>query len=285
MTTSGPTILEVMRDPGLFGAWFTPATLWRAWQAFLAALFGLPMDEPLLERYRQHTGRQTPPTTPATEGWLIVGRRGGKSRIAALVAVFVAAFRDYRPILAPGERGVVMVIAADRSQARVVLRYITGLLDGVPMLRALVERRTAEALHLSNRISIEVHTASFRAVRGYTIIAAICDEIAFWRSGDAANPDDEIVNAIRPAQATVPGALLLGISSPYARRGELWDAFRDHYGRDGDPVLVWKAPTRAMNPVVSEALIRRAYEDDPATPPPSTAPSSEPTSRRSCRRR
>jgi len=42
---------------------------------------------------------------PAREGWVIVGRRGGKSRIAALVALYLACFRQYRDVLAPGEIG------------------------------------------------------------------------------------------------------------------------------------------------------------------------------------
>jgi hypothetical protein len=64
--------------------------------------------------------------------------------------------------------------------------------------------------------------------------------------------------------ATIPGALLVAISSPYARRGELWRAYKDHYGVDGDPVLVWKAPTEAMNPVVDPRVIADAYAADPA---------------------
>jgi phage terminase large subunit-like protein len=150
-------------------------------------------------------------------------------------------------LLAPGERGTLMVIAADRRQARVVFRYVEGLLDEVPMLAALVQSRTREAIHLTNRVTIEVHTASFRAVRGYTLIGAICDEVAYWRAEESANPDVEIINALRPGMATVPGALLLCIGSPYARRGALWEAYRTHYGRDGDPVLVWQADTRSMN--------------------------------------
>ena len=104
-----------------------------------------------------------------------------------------------------------------------------------------------------------MHTASFRAVRGYTVCAAILDEVAFWPAEDSANPDVEILNAIRPAVATVPGALLLGISSPYARRGVLWEAFRHHHAQDGDPVLVWQAPTLAMNPTIDQRIIAEAY--------------------------
>ena len=126
--------------------------------------------------------------------------------MAALVAVYLACFRDYRGMLAPGEVATVMLIASDRKQARVVMRYITGLLDSVPMLRQLVAHRTAESVTLSNRVVIEVHTASFRSVRGYSIAAVICDEIAFWRSEDSANPDVEIINALRPAMATMPGS-------------------------------------------------------------------------------
>ena len=91
------------------------------------------------------------------------------------------------------------------------------------------------------------------------------DEIAFWPTEDAANPDTEISAALRPAGATVPGFLLLMISSPYARRGELWKAYKDHYGQDGDPVLVWQADTRTMNPLVPHAVVTTAYQADEAS--------------------
>ena len=48
------------------------------------------------------------------------------------------------------------------------------------MLRATIEDESAETISLKNRVSIEIHTASFRSTRGYTIIAALLDEIAYW---------------------------------------------------------------------------------------------------------
>ena len=95
-------------------------------------------------------------------------------------------------------------------------------------------------------------------------MGAICDELAFWHTDGSANPDIEILNALRPAMATVPSALLVVISSPYARRGELWRAYRAHYGRDDDRVLVWQADTRTMNPTVPAAVITQAYAADAA---------------------
>src|SRR5207249_12320995 len=105
-----------------------------------------------------------------------------------LVAVFVARFRSYAGVLAPGERATVAVIAADRQQARVVFRYITGLLEGAPLLRKLVVRRTASAVELASRVVIEVHTCSFKSTRGYSFAAVIADEVAFWRADDSASP-------------------------------------------------------------------------------------------------
>jgi hypothetical protein len=258
------TIIEALDDDELFAPVLGDPATWAAWRVLLAALFGLRMTEVERVVYEAHTKRRTPPAAPVREGWLVVGRRGGKSRIAALVAVYLACFRDYGSVLAPGERGTVSIIAADRRQARTVMRYIVGLLEGCPMLVPLVVARTADSIELSNGVVLEVHTASFRAVRGYTVVAAILDEIAFWRSEESANPDREIVNALRPAMATVPGSLLLAISSPYAQRGILWEIYRRHFGQEGDPVLVWQAPTRAMNPAVEETLIDAAYADDPA---------------------
>ena len=264
MTKPAGTILDVCNDPALFARWFRNATTWHSWFAFLRVLFGLPMSGEDLDLFRRCTGRETPPAGGATESWLICGRRAGKSFILALVAVFLACFWDWSKYLSPGERGTVMVIAADKKQARVIYRFAAALLREVPMLKAMISRDTAEAIDLKNGITIEILTASFRTVRGYTLIAALCDEIAFWRSDESANPDSEIIGAIRPAMATIPGAMLLCASSPYARRGALWTAFRKYFGKES-PVLVWKAETRVMNPTVPQSIIDEAYENDPAS--------------------
>src|SRR5262249_30331495 len=80
----------------------------------------------------------------------------------------------------------------------------------------------------------------------------------------SASPDAEVINAIRPGLATVPGSMLLCASSPHARRGALWDAHRRHFARDGDPVLVWQAATREMDASVPQSIIDAAMEEDPA---------------------
>jgi len=257
------TILDALDDPQLFGPAFTGGN-WTAWRAFLATLYGLPLPPGAAGLVNGCTGRPAASRrTPAREAWVVVGRRGGKSRIAALVAVFTAALHDWGSILAPGERGTVPLIAADRRQARTLMRYVQGLIHGCPMLARMVERETADSIDLTNRCTIEIHTASWRGLRGYTVCGAVLDEVAFWRSDESANPDREIVNALRPAMATVPGALLLAISSPYARRGILWDTYKRHYGKAGD-VLVWQAPTRVMNPSVPQSLIDAAMDEDEA---------------------
>jgi hypothetical protein len=107
-------ILQACDDPKLFAPFFKKPSSWIAWRAFLAALFALPMTAQELAIYRQHTGRDTPPSSPSAEAVLVIGRRGGKSFIMALVAVFLSCFKDYRPFLQPGERATVAVIAADR---------------------------------------------------------------------------------------------------------------------------------------------------------------------------
>jgi hypothetical protein len=259
------TFRDFLIDPALSGGLFAGDS-WAAWRdAFACALDGLvPPTATAADLIRTCTGRTTLPTQRAREVWCAAGRRSGKTRIAAALAVHAAALGDYRDVLAPGERGVVMLIAADRRQARTAMNYCKGLLDRVPLLRSRVSDMTAESIRLTTGVDIEVHTGSYRAVRGYTVVLVVADEVAFWRSDEgASNPDGEVLAALRPALATVPGALLVGISSPYARRGELFRAFERHHGREGDPVLTWTAPTLTMNPTVPEHVVADALATDP----------------------
>ena len=125
-----------------------------------------------------------------------------------------------------------------------IFRYVREML-GIPLLAGLVERETQDTLELTNRVTIEIQTASWRSIRGRTIVLALCDEAAFWQSDDSANPDVEIINALRPAMATVPMARLLIASSPYARRGVLWGDYERHHGQNDSRTLTWQADTKA----------------------------------------
>jgi hypothetical protein len=256
-------IVQAISHQQWWGRWFKGEG-WGSWRAFLSALFALPMTPEQLQIYQECTGRKAVPSAPAKEAWLVIGRRGGKSRILALVAAWLSCFVDWRHLLSPGEMGVVQVIAADRAQARQTLRYLRAFIVMHPVLKQLVKRETTEEIELSCRVTIQVSTASFRTVRGRTVLVACCDELGFWWTDEgAANVDIEVLNSIRPAMATVPGAMLLCASSPYARRGALWTAYRKYFGQEGS-ALCWKAPTRVMNPSVAQSIVDEAMELDPA---------------------
>ena len=161
-----------LNDPNLFGRHFRGAS-WRAWRIFLAALFAEAVGPDDLDIYRAHTGRTAWPTAPFREAAVIVGRRGGKSRTLALIAVYLACFRDYGPHLAAGEVATIGVLAVDKGQARAIFRFVLGLLKAVPMLEPLIVRRDSETIELSNRVHIEIATASFRSTRGYSYAAVL----------------------------------------------------------------------------------------------------------------
>jgi hypothetical protein len=244
----------------VLGETFAGAT-WATWRAVLAAAFALDLTDEERQAVTQLTQRQTLPPSPVRELWLLLGRRSGKSIIAALLAVWATCCRTYT--LAPGEVGVFMVIAADRKQARVIKRYIAGLLRSHPSLDVLLEKETADAIWLTSGLCIEIHTCSFRSLRGYTCVGAACDEIAFWDDEDSANPDHEVLVALRAAMASVPEAMLIGLTSVYARRGEVWRMFEKHFGKDSADVLIVNGATTTMNPTISQTVIDTAYEDDP----------------------
>lgn len=258
------TLLDAIADPKLFAPFFPNPKSWIAWRAFIAAAFGLPMSRDQLAIYRTCTGRKDAPTQQMRELVLVIGRRGGKSRILALIAVWLACFHDYRQYLDEGELGVVQVLAADKEQAKVILRYVKGFIKKVPMLARMIERDTNVGLELSNSISIEITAASFKSSRGRSCVAALCDECAWWND-DGANPDLEIVNAIKPGMATIPTSMLLLASSPYARRGVLYNMHRQFHGKDDTRVLSWQAATDVMNREIDPDFLAQAYEDDPVS--------------------
>jgi len=256
------SIVEAIKDRRLFGSLFPDLSSWSSWLVFLKAAFGIPMDPKELELYRACTKRTDPTANGAKEAYAIVGRRGGKSRIVSFAAVYIACFYSFRKYLAPGETGMVLILARDRDQAKVVFNYIGGILKSVGALNQMVTNWRSDEIELQNGITIAVKTSDYRAVRGVTLVCCIADEVAFWDS-QGINPDTAIFQALRPAMVTIPEAKLLVISSPYAKAGVLFEAHRKYFGHDDRNVLVWQSETRVMNPSISQEFINEEIERDP----------------------
>lgn len=196
------------------------------------------------------------------EFYAAVGRGAGKSRVVALLACCVAS-REYRR--APGEFIYIGIFGPDRKQATGTFRYVVGLLRSVPSLEALIVSEAKESVELSNGVIIEVITSSIAAPRGRSYALVIIEEAAFLPTDDSANPDVELLRAVRPALARVPASLLCVVSSPYGRKGVLWIAWQKYHDKpDGDVVFV-QAPTLTLNPTFDARAIEKAFEEDPSS--------------------
>jgi hypothetical protein len=262
------TMRRALNDTNLLGA-ALGGDSWLGWRVLLIAAMGEFLTDEERAIFTKLTGREREPRERVDELWCIIGRRGGKSRAIATLLVYLATMADYSVQLVSGESGVVLCLARTLEQAQVVLRYVAGIIDNAPILAKMVIRRDADSLTLSNRgatIEIAVRAASYRSIRGITCVAAVADEIAFWQADDgSANPDTEILRAIRPSLLTTRGPLI-AISSPYARKGELWTTFKRDYGAQGDPrILVARAASREMNATLRQADIDREMDRDPAS--------------------
>lgn len=253
-------IAEALDNPDLLAPHFAGES-WARWRAILRAAEGLALDEAEAALFREVAERD-PPAQRVRELWVIAGRRSGKDSAASAIAT-VAALGDYCAYLRPGERAAVLCLACDRDQARIVLRYVKGYFSKIPALAALVERETDDGLELANSVEIVVATNSFRAVRGRTIVCAIFDEVAYWRDESSATPDLETYNAVEPGLATLPGAMLIGISSPYRRAGLLFQKWQQSFGKPDDAVLVVRGATPLFNPSLPQRIIDAAMERDP----------------------
>ena len=256
------SIDEALADTGLLGAALGDGSTWQMWRVTLKAAFGIHLNREEARAFAAVAGGRQPPTQKAREFWAILGRRSGKSRVAAALAVYFAVLVDHSAKLVAGEVGHILVLAASKDQARVIFRYAEGFLRSSRVMSELIEDVTAEEIRLQGNIIISVHAANFRTVRGRTLLACVFDECAFWRDEYAAQPDLEVYRAVLPALATT-GGMLVAISSPYRRLGLLHTRHRDYFGKDDDAVLVVQGESRSFNPTLDPDIIRRATTDDP----------------------
>lgn len=253
-------IIECIKDPQLI----SDPELSPAQDTFLRALYGLPLSEEQADIFKQCTGADYTIPRRYSEAAALCGRRSGKTRkLLSRIAIYEAVLGGHERHLTRGERGVSLIVAQSfRAGKNLAFKAIEADLTGSPLLRSMVAEIRADEIDLTNGITIATYPPSFRAFRGLTLVSLMADEIAFWNV-EGVNPDREIIAAARPAMATIPGAKVILASTPYAKRGVLYEAIKAGWGQTDSEVLVWKATTALMNPSISAAYLERERKLDP----------------------
>jgi hypothetical protein len=254
------TIDQALADEKLLGAAFGDPATWSTWLAALKAAFGEKLNRVERRAFESVAGSRKSPAHKVRELWAIVGRGGGKSRMSAAIAAYEACFVKHD--LDAGEQGFVLVLAGSRDQAGRVFDYALAFIRRSPILRKMIKSTTAHEIRLKNNVTIAIHSNSFRLIRGRTLLACVFDEVAYWRDDDSANPDQEVLRAVKPSLVRT-GGMLIGISSPYRKAGLLYARHKDYFGVNDNDVLVVHGGTRDFNPTISQRDINKELTADP----------------------
>jgi hypothetical protein len=221
-------IPKIIFDPQLLGTgWQAPS--FDAHRAMILGIFGGAMTARQVEMYAEMTGGLAPRKTRPKTLVIIKSRRVGGTRIAVAISQALA-LSDWPR--APGERPCTGFAAPDRSQAAIALGYAKGSFAASPLLSHEVTSVTAHRIELANGNAQELGTADDAAMRGYTRPTWTFDEAAYIPNLDA------LLAAARPALATLPGSMLILVSTPAGADGPVYEMDKRYFGVDDPDTLV-----------------------------------------------
>lgn len=261
-------IIEAIEAPELFRPFLgDDLTSWQPWISALRVLYGHRLHgKAERQLIHQCTGRKTRllPRDGFDTALFLTGRRSGKSRTAAIIGAYEAVIAGNEKKLSKGELGLVPIISPSKSQSRIVKGYLRSIFE-TPLLANEVETETREGFELKNGTRIEILAGDWRTIRGFTLLAAIVDEAAFFGVEDTKiKSDTELMRALQPSLATT-GGKLIAISSPYARKGWCYHSHKKQHANDQGTTLIWNCPSRTMNPTLRQSLVDRALAEDLAS--------------------
>ena len=199
-----------------------------------------------------------------------VGRRGGKSKCSAAVALFDLLFRpDLDELIEPGGERVSVVVATSRKQATIPLNEGRRFVRHSPVATACLVSETNEELifeHNARRKIFRAAACSSRTLRGPAYSTGVMDEAAFAFEGDpdADGAISEIYKSVHGGTAEFGSrARILIISSPRDDRN--WFARRWQWANGDEDPSWWAAQvsTMEMNPSVDRDFLATVQRTQP----------------------
>jgi hypothetical protein len=203
----------------------------------------------------------------------LIGRRSGKSYLTCFIALYEIIFGGHSQYVKPGQEFIIPYIAQDLPTARVNMRLIEILAREVPALAAHIVDSKPNFIKFRNGLTVQIEPPRVKTGRGWAMPMLILDEVGFWPTAeDAADPDVEVLRAVRPSTLQFPHKKILIISSPYTETGILWKYAKAgtlgrYLSKDDESkaqfaqTIVLRSSTAAMeNPVIQDMRTMLAIE-------------------------
>lgn len=235
------------------------------WLSTLRAFYGMPLSEGDVERLGRASRRSRRGLAKRfRELWVRIGRRGLKSFVAALIAVYEMVWGGHGQHLIAGELGLVAILSKDVAGSTVVARFAKLILECLGYVVSSTRMGAVQVLQVDGfPLGIACLACTSDAPRGYPIPVCILDEFAFvnadLQSDDA---DVAILGAIKPAMLQFPNSKLIVISSPLGKMGLHYDTIEAALGNDDEGrILAVVGPTWEWNTTLTEAELRVEIRD------------------------
>src|SRR5581483_9704860 len=127
---------------------------------------------------------------------LALGRRSGKTSMAACAAVWDACLRpDVSRHVRPGERRYAVCVATNVAQARLFVDAARSIVERSPLLSKLVVDARDDAIEFSTGATVAAFPCTARGARGWPISLLVLDEYAHHVDGDGNSAAESVWRA------------------------------------------------------------------------------------------
>jgi transcriptional antiterminator Rof (Rho-off) len=195
-----------------------------------------------------------------------LGRRSGKTTLAALVAMHACLFRpDIAAKVRPGERFYAVAVATNLRQARLFLSAARSIVERSELLADQVESSSEDEIVFSTGGVLTAFPCSSRGGRGWPIAALLMDEAAFFLS-ETEGPQvaERVLEALVPSTAQFGDlARIILASTPYGTDGLFAATWQRASSGELEDAVSQRATTREMNPTIEAAFFASEEARDP----------------------
>jgi hypothetical protein len=156
-----------------------------------------------------------------------VGRRSGKSLLAALIGLHFCLFRpDLARFVRRRERRYSVGVATNLRQARIFVDAARSVVEGSRLLAGLVESVSDDEVRFRNGTSLAAFPCTSRGGRGWPVMALLMDEAAHFVDGDGNAAAEPVYRSLAPSVAQFgQEARVIVASTPFGTDGWFADIF------------------------------------------------------------